>query len=139
MDGGSCDPPVTLSRLSHLHRFDVTMPASMGDQRSPGDARTRLRIAQQVKPLSSGRIVLDGEAVDLRTGAPLNQRIVCHAAILSGNQFQHLDGAGFFRREDPGDLERVGGERCGHGRFCLGLPYPTASGTHPRPLIDKDC
>ena len=112
-------PLVQLSGLSHLHRFDVTMATSAGDQRPPGDARTRLRIAQQIKPLSSGRIVLDDEAVDLRTGAPLNQRIVCHAAILSGNQFQRLDGAGFFRREDPGDLQGVGGERCGHLVGCV--------------------
>jgi hypothetical protein len=25
----------------------------------------------------------------------------------------------------------VGGERCGHGRFCLELPYPRPLGTHP--------
>jgi hypothetical protein len=25
----------------------------------------------------------------------------------------------------------MGGERCGHGRFCLELSYPRPSGTHP--------
>jgi len=131
--GDPAIPLVTLSGLSHFHRFDVSVPASTGDQRPPGYAGTCLRIAQQIKPLSSGRIVLDGEAVDFRTGAPLNQRIVCHAAILSGNQFQHLDGAGLFRREDPGDLESVGGERCGH---LVGFVWDSHILQHREPIRD---
>ena len=88
-------------------------------------------IPQQIKPFSSGRIVFHGEAVDLSGGSPLDQRIVCHAAISSRDQFQHFDGARLLLGEDPGNLHGVSGERCGHGRFCLELPYPTASGSHP--------
>jgi hypothetical protein len=134
------DPLETVNLSSHLHRFDVAVASCSGDQRPPGDARTCFRIAQQVKPLSSGCVVFHGEAVGFLTTAPLDQRIVCHRAILSGHQFQHLNSAGLFLSKDPGDFKSVGGERCGHlSRLRCLLPYPTASGGRMRALTDQFC